>query len=213
MQKYELLDPDVRLMLQVRDGNAAAFEELVTKHQNRLVMILRSMVSDRNLAEDLAQEVFLRVYRARENYIPTAKFTTWLYTITHNVASNAIRKLANRKEVHLTSSPSGSIPVRPLDSMAQEQSGLMPTRQVDRQEMAEILHQAIESLVPRQRMAMMLSRFEGMSYIEIGETMDLSTQAVKSLLSRARVNLRTILDPYVTGGHLPSASKTDESCD
>ena len=68
-------------MLQVRDGNAAAFESLVEKHQKRLVMILEHLVSDRTLAEDLAQDVFLRVYRARERYVPTAKFSTWLYTI------------------------------------------------------------------------------------------------------------------------------------
>ncbi len=74
--------------------------------------------------------------------------------------------------------------------MAKEKSALMPTRQLDRSEMANILHEAIQSLVPRQRMAMMLSRFEEMSYIEIAETMGLSTQAVKSLLSRARKNLR-----------------------
>lgn len=190
-------------MLQVRDGNAAAFEKLVDKHQHRLVMILEHLISDRAQAEDLAQDVFLRVYRARENYVPTAKFSTWLYTITHNVASNSIRKSSRRKEVNLVSSPSGSMPVRPLDTMAKDKSALMPTRQADRREMADVLHEAIQSLVPRQRMAMMLSRFEEMSYIEIAEAMELSTQAVKSLLSRARTNLRAILEPYMETGHLP----------
>ena len=208
-QKYELLDPDVRLMLQVRDGNAAAFEKLVAKHQNRLVMVLNHLVSDRSLAEDLAQDVFLRVYRARENYTPTAKFSTWLYTITHNVASNAIRKLSRRKEVNLTTSPSGSMPVRPLDTLAAEKSALMPARVADREEMAVVLHDAIHSLVPRQRMAMMLSRFEDMSYLEIAETMDLTPQAVKSLLSRARNNLKTILEPYLESGQLPGRSMSD----
>lgn len=203
-KKYELLDPDVRLMLRVRENDAEAFQQLVDKHQNRLVMILEHLISDRSQAEDLAQDVFLRVYRAREKYVPTAKFSTWLYTITHNVASNALRKSSRRKEVNLISSPSGSMPVRPLDTMAKDKSALMPTRQLDRNEMANILHEAIQSLVPRQRMAMMLSRFEEMSYIEIAETMGLSTQAVKSLLSRARKNLRTILEPYVKTGELPN---------
>lgn len=203
-KKYELLDPDVRLMLRVRENDAEAFQQLVDKHQNRLVMILEHLVSDRSQAEDLAQDVFLRVYRAREKYVPTAKFSTWLYTITHNVASNALRKSSRRKEVNLVSSPSGSMPVRPLDTMAKDKSALMPTRQLDRSEMAKILHEAIQSLVPRQRMAMMLSRFEDMSYIEIAETMGLSTQAVKSLLSRARKNLRTILEPYIEAGDLPN---------
>ena len=191
-------------MLRVRENDAEAFQQLVDKHQNRLVMILEHLVSDRSQAEDLAQDVFLRVYRARENYVPTAKFSTWLYTITHNVASNAIRKSSRRKEVNLATSPSGSMPVRPLDTMAKDQSALMPTRQLARSEMADVLHDAIQSLVPRQRMAMMLSRFEEMSYLEIAETMDLSTQAVKSLLSRARKNLRTMLEPYIEAGDLPN---------
>ncbi len=193
-------------MLQVRDGNAAAFEKLVAKHQSRLVMVLQHLVSDRALAEDLAQDVFLRVYRARENYTPTAKFSTWLYTITHNVASNSRRQSARRKEVNLTTSPSGSMLVRPLDSLAKEKSALMPARQADRLEMATVLHEAIQSLSPRQRMAMMLSRFEEMSYIEIAETMDLTTQAVKSLLSRARANLKTILEPYMESGQRAGAT-------
>ena len=203
-QRYELLDPDVRLMLQVRDGDAAAFESLVEKYQARMVGILGHMTSNRDQAEDLAQEVFMRVYRARERYVPGAKFSTWLFTIAHNVASNAMRKRSRRKEVNLTNSPSGNIPVQPLDRMAKEKSGLMPTRQVDRKEIAVIVQQAIDNLNERQKMALLLSKFEGMSYIEIAQTMDLTTQAVKSLLSRARNNLRETLEPYLESGQLPS---------
>ena len=199
--KYELLDPDVRLMLQVRDGNAAAFEALVEKHQKRLVMVLEHLVSDRTQAEDLAQDVFLRVYRARERYVPTAKFSTWLYTITHNVASNSIRKSSRRKEVNLVTSPSGSMPVRPLDTMAKDKSNLMPTRLADQKEMEKVIREAIQSLGPRQRMAMLLSKYEGMSYNEIAESMELTTQAVKSLLSRARGNLKEMLAPYLSSGN------------
>ncbi len=201
-RKYELLDPDVRLMLQVRDGNAGAFESLVARHQNKLVTVLSHLVHNRSLAEDLAQDVFLRVYRARERYVPTAKFSTWLYTITHNVASNAMRKASRRKEVNLKSSPSGSMPVTPLDTMAKAKSSLMPTREIARTEVSVIVREAIQKLGDRQRMAMLLSRFEGMSYQEIADTMELSTQAVKSLLSRARGNLRDILEPYVESGQL-----------
>jgi RNA polymerase sigma-70 factor (ECF subfamily) len=197
-------------MLQVRDGNAAAFETLVEKHQKRLVMVLEHLVSDRTQAEDLAQDVFLRVYRARERYIPTAKFSTWLYTITHNVASNSIRKSSRRKEVNLVSSPSGSVPVRPLDTMAKDKSNLMPARLADQKEMATIIDEAIRSLGPRQRMAMLLSKYEGMSYNEIAETIGLTTQAVKSLLSRARGNLKEILDPYLKSGRLPKSLDFDD---
>ena len=95
------------------------------------------------------------------------------------------------------------MPVRPLDTMATAKSGLMPTREVDRGEISVIVREAIQMLGDRQRMAVLLSRFEGMSYREIADTMDLSTQAVKSLLSRARTKLHEILEPYVESGQLP----------
>ncbi len=200
--RYELTDPDVRLMLRVRDGDEPAFRELVEKYQGRLVGILTHLVSDRETAQDLAQDVFLRVYRARERYQPMAKFSTWLFTITHNVASNSLRKSSRRKEINLVSSPSGSMPVRPLEMMAKEKSGLMPARQLLKSEMEEVMLAAIEQLGERQRIATMLSKFEGMSYLEIGDTMGLTTQAVKSLLSRARNNLKDILKPYLESGSL-----------
>jgi len=196
-------------MLQVRQGNAAAFESLVEKHQRRLVMVLEHMIRDRAHAEDLAQDVFLRVYRARERYVPTAKFSTWLYTITHNVASNWMRKASRRKEVNLVSSPSGAMPVRPLDTMARDKSTLMPTRLADQKEMEKVIREAIGSLGERQRMAMLLSKYEGMSYIEIAEAMDLTTQAVKSLLSRARGNLKEALGPYLKSGRLSKSLDID----
>lgn len=201
-KKYELTDPDVRLMLQVREGSAGAFEALVAKYQARLVSILEHMVN-RAQAEDLAQEVFMRIYRARESYQPQAKFSTWLFTITHNVASNAIRKLSRRKEYNLNASPSGQMLARPLDNMAREDSQLMPSRVLDQSERAEIVRMAIQGLNDRQRMAILLSKFEGMSYIEIANAMELSTQAVKSLLSRARGNLKDILEPYIEAGRKP----------
>lgn len=203
-RKYELLDPDVRLMLQVRDDDAAAFEELVLRYQNRVVGIMEHLVRRREQAEDLAQEVFLRVYRARKNYQPNAKFSTWLFTIANNVASNAKRSLARRREVNVTPEKKNEGESPGLDQMALEASGLMPTRQLDRAERAQMVRQAIDSLNDRQRMALLLSKFEGMSYAEIGETMDLTIQATKSLLSRARENLREILEPYMQEGTNPA---------
>jgi RNA polymerase sigma-70 factor (ECF subfamily) len=203
VQRYQQLDPDVRLMLQVRDDNAAAFEELVLRYQVRLITVLEHLVGKREQAEDLAQEVFLRVYRARKTYEPGAKFSTWLFTIANNVASNALRSLARRREVHLAGGRSGETSAEPLDQMALAASGLMPTRQLDVAEKAEVVHLAMESLNERQRMALLLSKFEGMSYADIAETMGLTIQATKSLLSRARVNLRTILEPYMQEGSRP----------
>lgn len=208
-QKYELLDPDVRLMLKVRDDSAPAFESLVDKYQARLIAVLEHIMPTKDGAEDLAQEVFMRVYRARKTYIPGAKFSTWLFTIANNVASNAMRRASRRKEVNLQATPSGKMPARPLDNLAKDASGLMPTRILDKGELSNMVRSAISCLNDRQRMALLLSKFEGMSYIEISESMGITTQAVKSLLSRARLNLKNILEPYVQFGTLPAIESTN----
>ncbi len=201
-------------MLQVRDDNAAAFEELVSRYQIRLVSIFENMVGRRSMAEDLAQEVFLRIYRARKRYTAGARFSTWLYRIAHNVASNARRSLARRREVNIVASSDAEMSAQPLTHMVKEASGLMPTRQLDKVERAQIVRAAMEALNDRQRMALLLSKFEGMSYEEIADSMELSVSAIKSLLSRARVNLRDILSPYIQDGVLPDSvedSFDDES--
>jgi len=191
-------------MLAVRDGSASAFEELVLRYQARLVRVLEHLVNRRDQAEDLAQEVFLRVYRSRQQYEPGAKFATWLYTIANNVASNAMRDRSRRHEVTLASGESGSTGARPLDWMVQAGSGAMPTRQLDKAEMREVIRLALESLSERQRLAVLLNKFEGMSYADIAQTMDLSPKAIKSLLARARDNLRAMLEPYFEHGDWPS---------
>jgi RNA polymerase sigma-70 factor (ECF subfamily) len=203
LKKYEELDPDVRLMLQVRDDHAAAFEELVARYQVRLISVFQHSLGERDQAEDLAQEVFLRVYRARKTYVPSSRFSTWLFTIAHNVASNARRSRFRRREVQVVGRSTSSMSASPLAQMIEAASGLHPTRRLDRTERAQLVHLAMETLSDRQRMALLLSKFEGMSYAEIGEVMELTTSAIKSLLSRARGNLRDILQPYVTNGAMP----------
>lgn len=200
---YETTDPDVRLMLQVRDDNAAAFEELVLRYQARLITILQNLVQDRDRAEELAQDVFLRVYRARKSYLPDAKFSTWLFTIAHNVGSNALRTRSRRHEVTATAAQGSSGDGASLDDMAAAPSGWMPARQLDKAELAEVVRAAVDSLNERQRMAILLAKFEHMSYVDIAATMDLSVKAVKSLLARARKNLRVILEPYLQEGRRP----------
>lgn len=203
---YELLDPDVQLMLRVRDDDARAFEELVTRYQSRLIHILEHLVRKREQAEDLAQEVFLRVFRARKEYKAEAKFATWLFTITHNVASNARRSQARRHEVHVTG-PAHDEDERPgLDQLALAASGFMPGRQIDKAERAQMVRMAIDALSERQRMALLLAKFENLSYREIAETMGMSVKATKSLLCRARENLRVILEPYMQDGLRPIGS-------
>jgi RNA polymerase sigma-70 factor, ECF subfamily len=200
------LDPDVRLMLQVREGSAIAFEELVSRYQARLMRVFRHLVGGREQAEDLTQEVFLRVYRARESYTPGAKFATWLYTIANNAAANVLRGRSRRPEILLQPRDSGPLGAHPFDNLLQASSGQMPARQLDKAEMREIVQIAMQSLGERQRMAVLLSKFESMSYAEIATVMDLSPQAVKSLLSRARENLREVLLPYCEHGLRPGMS-------
>jgi len=208
--KYTLADPDVRLMLQVRDDNATAFEELMLRYQNRLVSLLAHMVGRPDMAEDLAQDVFLRVYRARKDYVPGAKFSTWLYTIAGNVASNALRSLARRREVNLASQ-SNDTGAHSLENAATAASALMPTRQADNAELREAVQHAIEALNERQRMAVLLAKFEHLSYAEIAEIMDMSPEAIKSLLSRARGKLREVIEPYLERGVRIREATTDQA--
>jgi RNA polymerase sigma-70 factor (ECF subfamily) len=193
----QLRDPDVRLMLQVRDDDAAAFEELMLRYQQRVITLLEHLVGQRDSAEDLAQEVFLRVYRARKTYTPAAKFSTWLFTIVNNVASNAQRSRIRRKEVNVAANVGDSTGAMPLDQMALAASAAMPARQMDKTELREVVRAAVANLNQRQRMAVLLNKFESLSYEDIAAAMELSPKAVKSLLSRARENLREMLQPYL----------------
>lgn len=198
-------------MLEVRDDNAAAFEELMLRYQGRLLTVLEHLVGSRDLAEDLTQEVFLRVYRSRKSYVPGAKFSTWLYTIANNAASNALRRRSRRREVSLKVRESGPMGSNPLENAVQASSGMLPTRQLDKAEMRDIIRMAMESLNDRQRLAVLLSKFEEMSYADIAEAMELTPQAIKSLLSRARVNLREVLEPYLEHGERPAAKSNEAS--
>src|SRR6185503_966819 len=195
-------------MLQVRAGDAAAFTELVLRYQNRLLTVLEHLVGHREQAEDLAQDVFVRVFKARERYAPEAKFSTWLFTIANNVASNALRSRSRRREVGVPEGNGADSAPLALDQLAKAASGFMPTRALDKAEQAEMVRSAVASLSERQRMALLLAKFEGMSYQDIAQSMDLSVQAVKSLLSRARVNLKELLTPYVETGVRPEEVRT-----
>jgi RNA polymerase sigma-70 factor (ECF subfamily) len=197
-----LRDPDVRLMLRAKQGDQTAFTQLVTSYQDRLVGVLAHMLQSQDVAEDLAQEVFLRIYRARHGYEPTAKFATWLFRIANNLASNLRRDSGRRKEVALNVNDSGPLGPRPAERMIAEKSGLMPARQFDKSELCSMVQAALATLNEKQRMAVLLHKFEEMSYADIAAALDMTPTAVKSLLSRARDNLRERLEPYVKQGTL-----------
>lgn len=191
-------------MLRVRDDDAGAFEELVRRYQPRLVRLMQTLAPRTDLAEDLTQETFLRVYRARQRYEPGAKFSTWLFTIAGNVARNAKRTASRRHEISEMDAPrfagGGDDSGPMLATTALDASGMMPVRLAEGDERARLVRAAVASLSDRQRMALILSRFENMNYVEIAETMGLTTKAVKSLLSRARVGLKETLDSYMQTG-------------
>ena len=193
-------DPSTELMLRVRDGDAAAFEQLVGLWQDRLVTLFLHHTGDHSTAEDLAQEVFLRVYRSRGSYKPTAKFTTWVHTIAHNVASDLRRRSYRRREHGVPNSVSASSSAIGLDQIAVAASGFLPARAADRRELRDVVQQALAGLNDRQRMAVLLAKFEQCSYEEIAAVMKLSVPAVKSLLFRARDQLRAAIQPYMEEG-------------
>ncbi len=195
-----LNDPDVQLMLAVQRDDASAFEELMVRYQGRVLSLLHHIVGNRTQAEDLTQEVFLRVFRARSSYQPGAKFSTWLFTISHHVALNSLRSRQRRPEVQLggTREGSGSFPLGADGILAG--SSTMPARRLDRLEMQQMVRLAIESLGERQRIALLLHKFEEMSYMDIAQIMGMTPQAVKSLLCRARLSLRDTLQAYIDRG-------------
>ncbi len=164
---------------------------------------MQGWVSNVQQSEDLAQDVFLRVYKARKTYVPTAKFTTWLYRIANNIASNHVRDSSHRREYQLSNRENSSSAQLIIENLAIAPSGFQPSRRIDHSERSEVVLLALQALGERQRMALMLSKFEGMSYQEIAETMGLGVKAIKSLLSRARVNLKNLLEPYIADGLTP----------
>lgn len=206
-----LRDPDIRLMLQVRADEPAAFEQLVENYQHRLVAVMHHLIGNNEEAEDLAQEVFLRVYKARKKYRPRSKFSTWLFTIANNLALNFLRSRQRKPLVSLPVQDSGPLGPRPAEQMVPDRrSG--PMQRIQKQELAELIRQALDGLNERQRMAVVLNKFEDMNYAEIAEVMGLSTKAIKSLLSRARMNLRTALAGYVymDGEAVPETTEDEE---
>ncbi|GDX95604.1 hypothetical protein LBMAG47_12680 [Planctomycetia bacterium] len=189
-------DPAADLMVRVAAGGPAAadaFAEIVSLWQDRLVTLFLHQMGDHATAEDLAQEVFLRVYRARERYRPTARFTTWIHTIAANVASDLRQRAYRRREHGVPAAASATSSAIGLDQLAVAASGLMPARQADRQELRAVVQEALAGLNERQRMAVLLAKFEHCSLEEIAAAMGLSVPAVKSLLFRARDHLRAAL--------------------
>lgn len=178
-------------MLRVKQGDMQAFESLVENHQHRVVGTVARMLGNDADAQDVAQQVFVRVWHSAARYEPSAKFTTWLFTITRNLVFNEMR----RKKRH---------PVRALEEeeethhfQAADLSGRAPDATLLDDEMQEAIQRAIDSLPEQQRMAIVLRRYEEMPYEDMAVILKLTVPAVKSLLFRARTELRTKLAQYL----------------
>ena len=204
-----LRDPDIRLMLRVRDDDPTAFGELVERFQHRLVAVMHHLVGNADEAEDLAQDVFLRVYRNRKKYTPKAKLSTWLFTIANNLALNALRDRKRRQVVPLEVSESGPVGPRSTEAPAATRDA-PPAHQLQQQELAVVIRRALDGLNERQRVAIVLNKFEDMNYSDIAEVMGLTTKGVKSLLSRARAKLREALQGYIYMDAEPPPDDRDE---
>jgi RNA polymerase sigma-70 factor (ECF subfamily) len=186
-KKISLEDPDVALMLRVQRDEPGAFAELVATHSQRIFARFYRSFQDRQEAEDLTQDVFLRLYRSRQRYEPRAKFSTWLFHITQNVARNAFRN--RRRHACVNQNLDGAESGRALQLDAGS-----PTQALERSEAVRAVRAAVSELAGRQRAALEMQQFQNRSYAEIADALDMSTKATKSLLYRARIQLKGFLN-------------------
>jgi RNA polymerase sigma-70 factor (ECF subfamily) len=196
---------DVQLMLDVKAGDDASFDLLLQKYRTPLVNFLYRMVRDTATAEDLAQEVFLRVYRARKQYSPSAKFTTWLFRIATNLALNSVRdNRHHQKDVSIDAASSPDEDAAPMQLPAPEMR--IDEHMIER-DRADYIRKVISELPEKQRVAVLLHKYEEMDYAEIARILECSESALKSLLFRAYETLRVQLAPLVNA----SASRREGS--
>ncbi len=182
---------DFALMERIGEGDGAAFRSLVERHQDAVVGTVAKMLGNPSEAEDIAQQVFLRIWKNAKRYRPDAKFTTYLFTITRNLVFTESRRRSRRREVSAddrAENSHSSIPANP------DQQPDSVTLQAELQSKVD---QAIATLPEVQRLAVVLRQYEQLSYEEIAEVLALSVSAVKSLLFRARTRLREILASYL----------------
>jgi RNA polymerase sigma-70 factor, ECF subfamily len=182
---------DVRLMRLVAGGDTSAFEKVIERHQALVAGTAARMLGSNSDVEDIAQQVFIRVWKSARRYVPRAKFTTWLLKITRNLVFNELRRAKRRAQVSLQPEPGAEeIPLK-------DEANPAPDTSLLEDELQRAIEEAIMELPESQRMALVLRRYEQLSYEEIAEVLDLSVPAVKSVLFRARTELRARLSKYL----------------
>lgn len=190
-EKRVLNDRDVGLMLRVKEGDNEAFELLVELHQSAVIGTVAKMLGGASEAEDIAQQVFIRIWKSAKRYQPQAKFTTWMFTITRNLVFNETRRRKRK--------PTVSVEEREEESHQQVEDvhSTTPDQDVLHSELERAVDDAIQALPEKQRLAVVLRRYEEMPYDEIGRVLSMSVPAVKSLLFRARTQLKESLEKYL----------------
>lgn len=182
---------DIELMTRVREGDAEAFAMIVERHQHRVVGTIAKMLGSVTEAEDVAQQVFLRVWRSAPRWKPTAKFTTWLLTITRNLVFNEVRRQKRSRTSSLDEESEQNMPER------EDVSVISPAQELANRELEQVIDAAIAELGEQSRMALILRRYEELPYEEMAEILGTTVPAVKSLLFRARTELRARLSAYL----------------
>lgn len=182
---------DVRLMQLVSTGDMIAFERLVERHQTLVAGTVGRMLGNNADVEDIAQQVFVRVWKSARRYEPRAKFTTWLLKITRNLVFNEMRRRKRHALMPLQSEAEGE------EMQLKDERGQTPDASLLEDELQRAIEAAIGELPESQRMAVVLRRYEELSYEEIADVLDQSVPAVKSLLFRARTELRERLKVYL----------------
>lgn len=182
-------------MLELKRGDNSAFEALMRKYYPRILNFIYRFVPNRQIAEDLSQDVFMKVYKSAWRYRPQSRFQTWLYTIAKNVCLNELRRKRNLMVSFDETNPSGEN--EPSGKIADP--GSNPGTALLQKEKAALIRTAIADLPENQRIAVILKRYDKFSYAQIAATLNITDKAVKSLLSRAKENLKSkladIVDP------------------
>jgi RNA polymerase sigma-70 factor, ECF subfamily len=191
-------DPDAALMLRVKRGDRAAFTELVEKYKQPVMNFVFRTLRDEAESEDLAQNVFLQVYKSRARYQRTAKFSTWLFTIARNLCLNELRRRSRHPAESLEeTNPENEDQPR---QQFEDKSQIAPPEKLLHSELAKKIDEALVELPENQRSALLLCRQEDLSYEEIAEILDCSLSATKSLIHRGRETLKEKLKPYLKTG-------------
>jgi RNA polymerase sigma-70 factor (ECF subfamily) len=185
MEAVAALERDAQLMLRVREGDETSFALLLERHRSPVVNFLHRMVQNRAVSEELAQEVFLRVYRSRETYEPTAKFTTWLFRIATHLALNWIRDGKKEKS-------NESLSEEVIEGVERQVAAREPSveQTMIYQVKVQEIRKAIEALPEKQRAAVLMHKYQGLDYSQISGALSCTESAVKSLLFRAYETLR-----------------------